>query len=228
MDWDVEPTAFDEWVTIQNPGSSPQLAFDSDDGFAIPDPLVGPWYYFETDVRGELHGGLFSRTWISVAYPTVTLPDDHGSLFDFSFGAVAPATSVCFKVLYGAAANRADAMTALTKAGAEVSHWARPTVESGGGGLGCDTRAHSGVELRPPNTFMFAFVTTNADLRITKSDSPDHVRVGQDLAYTLTVQNAGPNATPRSRSPTRSQADVTLEVRHALEGILLGDDGDRV
>ena len=23
MDWDVEPTAFDEWVTIQNPGTRP-------------------------------------------------------------------------------------------------------------------------------------------------------------------------------------------------------------
>ena len=37
MDWDVEPTAFDEYSTIQ--GTSPQLLFDSDDGFAPTDPL---------------------------------------------------------------------------------------------------------------------------------------------------------------------------------------------
>jgi len=42
MDWDIEPTPFHEWVTIQNPRNSPQLLFDSDDGFASADPLRGP------------------------------------------------------------------------------------------------------------------------------------------------------------------------------------------
>lgn len=37
MDWDVEPTAFDEYVTIQ--GSSDFLEYSSNDGFGDPDPL---------------------------------------------------------------------------------------------------------------------------------------------------------------------------------------------
>ena len=36
MDWDIEPTPFSEWVT--NHGTSPQLRFDSDQGFALADP----------------------------------------------------------------------------------------------------------------------------------------------------------------------------------------------
>jgi len=38
MDWDVQPTAFHEWVTIHDPGNSPQLLFDSDDGFTSSGP----------------------------------------------------------------------------------------------------------------------------------------------------------------------------------------------
>ena len=37
MDWDIEPTAFDEYVTSK--GTSAQLLFNSDDGFASSDPL---------------------------------------------------------------------------------------------------------------------------------------------------------------------------------------------
>jgi len=33
----------------------------------------------------------------------------------------------------------------------------------------------------------------SADLTITKTDSPDPVRVGANLTYTITVTNAGPN-----------------------------------
>ena len=191
------------------------MAFDSDDGFASPNPLAGPSYLDSETVCGTNYTGVctFTNLGSGGTYPTVTFPDDHGALFDFSFGAVAPGSSVSFKILYGAAANRADAMTALTSAGAEVYSLGEPDCpESGGSALGCDTlAAHSGVELGLPNTFIFAFVTTNADLRITKSDSPDPVRIGQDLTYTLTVQNAGPNAAAAVQVADTLPADVTVK-----------------
>src|SRR6185369_4296874 len=106
----------------------PQLVFDSDDGFASPNPLAGPSYVDSEAVCGVGYTGVctFTNLGFDGTYPTVTTPDDHGALFDFSFGAVAPGTAVSFKILYGAAANRADAMTALTSAGAEVYSLGEP------------------------------------------------------------------------------------------------------
>ena len=61
MDWDVEPTAFSEWVTIQ--GTSPQVLFDSDDGFASSDPLSGPSYIdSETSCGTGIRGPVSSPT----------------------------------------------------------------------------------------------------------------------------------------------------------------------
>jgi uncharacterized repeat protein (TIGR01451 family) len=200
MDWDVEPTAFEEWVTIQNPGNSPQLVFVSDDGFALADPLDGPSYIDSESVCGVGYTGVCTFTDLGSGgtYPTVTSPNDHGSLFDFSFGATGPGTTVRFTVLYGAAGSSAEALAALASAGAEVYSLGEPDCpESGFGDTtgGCSTLApHAGVESGLPNTFVFGFVTTSADIRITKSDAPDAVIAGQNLTYTLTVDNAGPNA----------------------------------
>ena len=41
---------------------------------------------------------------------------------------------------------------------------------------------------------MFGFVTTIGDLSITKADSPDPVQVNNNLTYTITVNNNGPQA----------------------------------
>ena len=41
MDWDIEPTPFFEYVTMV-PGTSPELTFTSNDGFASANPLSGP------------------------------------------------------------------------------------------------------------------------------------------------------------------------------------------
>ena len=60
MDWDIEPTAFNEWVT--NHGTSPQLRFDSDQGFASSDPLTGPAIpRVREQVRRRLHRPLRVR-----------------------------------------------------------------------------------------------------------------------------------------------------------------------
>ncbi len=226
MDWDVEPTAFSEWVTIQNPGSSPQLVFDSDNGFASEDPLSGPSYIDSESVCGVAYTGVctFTNLGSGGTYPTVTSPADHGSLFDFSFGAVAPGTSIKFKVLYGAAPSQAQALAALAAAGAEVYSLGKSNCpEQFSTVAGCDAlAANSGVELGLPNTFMFGFVTTSADIRITKTDSPDPVRVGQDLTFTLTVQNAGPNAASAVQVTDTLPAGVTFKSATSTKGTCSG------
>ena len=197
MDWDVEPTAFSEWVTIQNPGNSPQLKFDSDNGFASSDPLEGPSYIDSTAVCGDSYTGVCTFTDLGSGgtYPTVTSPDDHGALFDFQFGALAPGASKSFKIFYGASGSETGVLNALSAVGAEVYSIGEDDCPSSGFTAICTSvPANGGVLQGLPNAFAFAFVTTSADLSITKGDSPDPVVVGNNLTYTLHVQNAGPNS----------------------------------
>ncbi len=112
MDWDVEPTAFDEFVTIQG-GTSSALLFDSDDGFADADPLAGP---SQIDFTGNA---------------TDNGPDDHGALFDFGFGTVNPGDSKSFKIYYGAAGDESGANAALGAVGAEVFSFGQPSTPDG-------------------------------------------------------------------------------------------------
>jgi type IV pilus assembly protein PilY1 len=103
MDWDIEPTEFSEYVTIQGwPASA--LLHTSDDGFSSANPLAD--------------------------YSGITAPDntnftddgtaDHGALFDFQFGSLAAGETVTFMIYYGAALNEAAAFAALGAVGAEV------------------------------------------------------------------------------------------------------------
>jgi uncharacterized repeat protein (TIGR01451 family) len=196
MDWDIQPTAFNEWVTIQNPSNSPQLLFDSDDGFASADPLGGTSYRSSTAVCGDDYVGpcVFTDLGLFGTYPSVTVPGDHGALFDFQFGALAPGDSRRFTIFYGAAANEADMLAALGAVGAEVYSLGEPDCPLSGVDPMCTSLpANAGVELGQPNTFAFGFVTTSADVSITNSDAPDPVGVGGNLTYTLDVRNSGPN-----------------------------------
>ncbi len=163
MDWDVEPTAFSEWVTIHKIGQSPYLDFDSDDGFADSDPLAGPSYLDSEAVCGPAYTGTCTFTDLGYAgvYPTTDMPDDHGSLFDFAFGNLPVGTSRSFKILYGAAPSEAAANAVVNQTGADVYSLGEDDCpESGFGIPGCgDLSAHAGVEQGLPNTFIFAFKT---------------------------------------------------------------------
>jgi uncharacterized repeat protein (TIGR01451 family) len=186
MDWDVEPTAFDEYSTIQ--GTSPQLLFDSDDGFADTNPLADKTYIQSEDVCGAAYTGACAFTDLG--------PSDHGALFDFGFGALAHSASKTFKVYYGAAQDETTALSALSTGGAQVYSLGESTCpEVGNTVAGCDALpADAGKLQGKPATFMFGFVTTTGDLSITKTDSPDPVAVNHDLTYTLTITNNGPEA----------------------------------
>ncbi|GAA1841861.1 hypothetical protein [Agromyces salentinus] len=110
MDWDIEPTAFDEFVTIDG-GSASALFYTSDDGFASPNPLSGP------------SSILFEGNGVDQG------PGDIGALFDFRFGGLAPGASLSFVIFYGAAATEAEARAALGAAGAEAYSFGQSSVD---------------------------------------------------------------------------------------------------
>jgi hypothetical protein len=120
MDWDIEPTQFDEFVTVTF-GSPPptNLRHVTDNGFDQSDPL-------SSNSPGD---GLCPEcTYDSGQPPATTLtdngPSDHGANFDFGFGSLAAGQSKTFNVYYGGAASSTNAETivntALAAIGAET------------------------------------------------------------------------------------------------------------
>lgn len=107
MDWDVEPTPFDEFVTNE-PGNAANLIHLSNDGFFTPDPLT-PNTATDSDVEFFAEGRLVDFG-----------PSDHGSLWDFSFGPLAAGATKGFSIFYGAAPSEAAAFDALEAVGAEA------------------------------------------------------------------------------------------------------------
>ena len=114
MDWDIEPTAFDEFVTIDG-GSASALFHSSDDGFASPNPLSGP------------SSILFEGNAVDSG------PDDHGALFDFAFGPLGIDGKISFVIFYGAAATEAEAKAALAAVGAEAYSFGQTSTDPAGG-----------------------------------------------------------------------------------------------
>ena len=144
MDWDIEPTPFDEFSTIDGTDSS-ALLFSSDNGFDTADPLgYRDWYdlpqcTFATGGSDHACVGFF----------TDAGPEDHGAHFDFGFGGLAPGESKRFIVYYGAAPDEASAVGAVSAVGGEVWSFGQANVEHG-------------PDLGAPATFVFAFATSRA------------------------------------------------------------------
>lgn len=127
MDWDVEPTAFEEYITIGSFGAVPsELVFTSNDGFATPDPLDGP-----SDLGAT---GMFVDFGI----------DDTGALFDFNFGSLGVNQTKTFTLYYGAAPSEATALSALQAVGASVYSLGEPSNQGG-------------PDLGQPITFFFGY-----------------------------------------------------------------------
>lgn len=132
MDWDIEPTAFSEYSTIDG-SLSANLLYSSNDGFTSSDPLGGPSDLGET--------GFFIDAG----------PDDHGALFDFGFDPLGANESVSFTIFYGATGPTSDpalnaeenAIEAVSRVGAEVWSFGQPS--------------SSEPTVGDPNTFIFAF-----------------------------------------------------------------------
>jgi hypothetical protein len=132
MDWDIEPTQFREFVTIDDSGTVPaNLLFSSDNGFA--DQNV-----FDNPSRIEALGPPTGTTF------TDSGPADHGAVFDFGFNTLNPGQSVTFTTYYGAAGTEADMLNALDAVGAQLWSLGEPSTTDG-------------PTLGTPNTFAFAF-----------------------------------------------------------------------
>ncbi len=134
MDWDVPPTEFREYVThggveanLESVGGN--VRFASDNGFANSDPRIAA-------------GALDSST-INVDFEDNGVAD-HGSVFDFAFGDIAPGESRIFNIFYGSAATEFEAKTAIDVLGADVYSLGQSSTPGG-------------PTVGTPATFLFAF-----------------------------------------------------------------------
>ena len=134
MDWDIPPTEFDEFITIQGTGTTSKLIASGDNGFMVSDPLS----LAGTPGGYELNAGTFLADFEDNG------PDDHGSVFDFNFGTLASGESVSFNIYYGVAENEIDAEAALAAIGAELFSIGQSSTTDG-------------PTLGTPWTFMWAF-----------------------------------------------------------------------
>jgi type IV pilus assembly protein PilY1 len=105
MDWDVEPTAFSEFVTIQGTASTSTLLYSSDNGFLSADPFGS---------RSEIMSGTTDVDFTDFG------PEDHGAHFDFGFGDLLEGESYSFQIFYGAAPTESAALGAIGAAGLEL------------------------------------------------------------------------------------------------------------
>jgi len=207
MDWDIEPTNFDEWVTIANTAASRQLLWDGDDGFVNPNPLEAHAVLSSGSVCGVGYTGPceFKDLGAAGVYPTVTQPSDHGASFDFGFGALSAGASRSFKTYYGAAPSEDSAVAAVGAQGIGVYSLGEPDC-----GNSADARYHAntltgmcaglapfaGVLQGLPNTFTFGFVTADADVSVSAAAPAATVANGSTTATGFAVANAGPDAAP--------------------------------
>lgn len=100
MDWDVEPTAFDEYTTIGHFGNPPaSLVYTSNDGFQASDPMEPP-----------TNAG-------ATGFYVDDGPDDWGAMFDFDFGILPPNETLTFELFYGAAPSETIALAELQAVG---------------------------------------------------------------------------------------------------------------
>jgi hypothetical protein len=194
MDWDVEPTEFNEWVTIA--GTRPELLFDSDDGFAQPDPLFGPSYIDSPSVCGPAYTGSceFVDLGLGGTYPTTLVPDDHGALFDFTLGPLAVGQSKVFYLYYGAASDESIALAALNAQGARLFSLAESNCpETPAAVTDCASEPpRSGVERGTPNTFIFAFMPS-----LSLAVTPPSARNPVGTSHTVTARVVDPFGTPQ-------------------------------
>ena len=204
VDWDIEPTVFSEYVTVDQ-GTASALFFTSNAGFAHPNPLSGP--------SDEGYTGTFVDAG----------PLDHGALFDFDFGSLAPGAARRFTLYYGAAKDEAEAVMALYNVGAEAYAFGQPSTPAG------PTQG-------TPNTFILAFAGVGGapvvphGVHLAPAAAKEWAEPGSRVVYTETLANltgvsdsfalaVSGNAWPTALSvantgvlPDGAAVDVTVQV----------------
>lgn len=212
MDWDIEPTAFSEFVTIRR-GTASTLLFSNNNGFLSGDPF---------EARSPT-GGIPAATVTNVDFTDVG-PSDHGALFDFGFGALDPGASTTFRIYYGAAPDEATADTTVSKAALEMFSYGQPNLAPPGEPVSSVSGA--------PNTFIFGFRAVGGKPIIppvlTLDPASQSRSVGETAALTATLKDSGGNpvsgsplvfqvagANPQAAKPVTSAADGTAPLSYA-------------
>jgi hypothetical protein len=174
MDWDVEPTAFAEYVTIQT-GTASNIIFTSDNGFETANPLG-------------------SQTAINFTGEAIDNgPADHGALFDFAFDTLNPGESLTFFTFYGAASTEAEATNALAAVGAEAFSFGQasdpydPTI----GDPNTFIFAFKGVGGSPLFPYVDLTKTVGTDPSVCAVASTIEVYEGDEVYYCYTIENTG-------------------------------------
>ena len=113
MDWDVPTTEFNEVVSHTGVAASvrattfPRILYAGDNGFMMPNPLNPNYMHY---MNASTYNTDFFRNG----------PNDHGSSFTFQFGDLTCGSSSNFMIYYGAAADRASLINALTLEGVSI------------------------------------------------------------------------------------------------------------
>jgi hypothetical protein len=102
MDWDVEPTPFNEYSTIQGTVGATNVLAANNNGFCDSNPLAG---CSSIGASGDF---------IDFG------PTDHGANFDFTFGGLDADEVFTFTIFYGAAPTERGALISLNAVGAEI------------------------------------------------------------------------------------------------------------
>ena len=119
MDWDTDPTPFNEFVTIGGSAAATAVKSANNNGFCSSNPLAACNQLFAGGTGDFVDLG----------------PADHGSNFDFGFGDLAAGDSVTFSIFYGGADSVADAFTVMGAVGIEVFSLGRSGTDVNGDGL---------------------------------------------------------------------------------------------
>jgi hypothetical protein len=223
MDWDIEPTATNEFVTIRR-GTTSALRFSSDEGFKTGDPF---------EPRGDAGDpATYNTDFTDIG------PQDHGALFDFGFGALAPGESTTFLIFYGAAATTAMADATVSAAGAEAYSYGKPT-NADGVSVNDDLntfifafRGLGGAPVIPPTltlTPSSGSGTTDAEHTVTATvtDSADSPVEGSALLFSV----SGANSVAATPKTTGADGKATFSYTAANEGqdtiaVCIDGDGD--
>lgn len=184
MDWDIEPTPFEEYVTIGGVRDSagnphPNILFSSDDGFASGNPFAG-----ESSIdSATVNTNFFDNG-----------PTDHGALFDFQFDDLAAGDTLDFKIFYGASSSESAARAALAAVGAEIFSFgqARDSIDGGPGDpstrLPSEARG-DGEDFASTerSTFIFAFDIDNDGSSFASPLLPTGIRPDGGFEFRTTV-----------------------------------------
>jgi type IV pilus assembly protein PilY1 len=112
-DWDIPPTPFNEFTTIQGwPATS--LLFSNNNGFNAPNPLID---YSASCITG---GNISSCADVTNKNFTARGPVDQGSFFTFGFGSLNAGASTSFDVIYGADYTTSGVLADLAAVDAEI------------------------------------------------------------------------------------------------------------